>query len=481
MKPFDVYFTNHIGSKGNNIALMLRDAVIIGVIVFLASILGIITRPVGHLASFWPANPLLLGILLRRPHLVNWPTMIMVSIGFVSADFIFDNDIGKLLWLCLANLVSVLTSYMLLMHLDNEDRHLLRPRSMLYLFVGCSISAFCTAIFAQQTRWIFVETTFNIDWRGWFSSELANSMAILPMVLAAPSLKWPLQRPTLSINVQMLAPILLLLLSLIAGMIIGGPGAIAFPIPALLWCAIRSDVFVTTILTWLTSAWMMVSIGLGWLDLSVASSLSEVLISTRIGVALMSMAPIAVACNTVASNAMMRRLHASATRDMLTNALTRREFLQQGHNLINDLAVSKRPVAVMMCDIDHFKRINDTYGHATGDKVLSMFAQYVRSALRDTDLFGRLGGEEFAVILPGILPDNAMTIAELIRVAFAQAWVEEDIPATTVSIGLVTAQQITTSLDTLLLEADKALYQAKNQGRNCVHMWDMASVAQSAS
>ncbi|BAM89372.1 putative diguanylate cyclas [Bradyrhizobium oligotrophicum S58] len=158
----------------------------------------------------------------------------------------------------------------------------------------------------------------------------------------------------------------------------------------------------------------------------------------------------------------------AATTDPLTGLLNRRGFADACAQMIDREAREQRPVSVLIFDIDHFKSINDSFGHAEGDEVLKLFAKVVVDNLRLTDLSGRIGGEEFAALLPCSI-DEAMVAAERVREAFAASGVVcEDKPVdTTVSIG-VAGGPACTELDVLLAAADTALYKAKRSGRNRV-------------
>ncbi|MGJ5070657.1 diguanylate cyclase [Bradyrhizobium oligotrophicum] len=158
----------------------------------------------------------------------------------------------------------------------------------------------------------------------------------------------------------------------------------------------------------------------------------------------------------------------AATTDPLTGLLNRRGFAESCAQLIEREAREQRPVSVLIFDIDHFKSINDRFGHAEGDEVLKIFADVVVNNLRLTDLSGRIGGEEFAALLPCSI-EEAMVAAERVREAFAASGVvREDQPVdTTVSIG-VAGGPGGIELDVLLAAADTALYKAKRSGRNRV-------------
>jgi diguanylate cyclase (GGDEF)-like protein len=158
----------------------------------------------------------------------------------------------------------------------------------------------------------------------------------------------------------------------------------------------------------------------------------------------------------------------AASTDPLTGLFNRRGFAEACARVIDREANAGRPVSVMICDIDHFKSINDRFGHPAGDEILKLFATVVVSNLRISDLSGRIGGEEFAALLPCPL-DEGVVAAERVREAFqASGIVVEDGPVdTTVSIG-VAGGPAGTELEVLLAAADTALYQAKRSGRNRV-------------
>ncbi|WP_024575255.1 MULTISPECIES: GGDEF domain-containing protein [unclassified Afipia] len=158
----------------------------------------------------------------------------------------------------------------------------------------------------------------------------------------------------------------------------------------------------------------------------------------------------------------------AASIDPLTGLLNRRGFSEATSRMIEREAKAGRPVTVMIFDIDHFKSVNDRFGHATGDDVLQVFANVVVASLRITDLVGRVGGEEFAALLPCSM-DEALVAAERVREAFETCGVAiDDVPLeTTVSIG-VAGGPANTELEVLMASADTALYQAKRGGRNRV-------------
>ena len=158
----------------------------------------------------------------------------------------------------------------------------------------------------------------------------------------------------------------------------------------------------------------------------------------------------------------------AASMDPLTGMFNRRGFAEATARVIEREALAGRPVTVMILDIDHFKSINDRFGHPAGDEILKLFSTVMVNNLRLSDLSGRVGGEEFAALLPCALEEGVL-VAERVREAFAASGivVDEGPVDTTVSIG-VAGGPAGTELEVLLAAADTALYQAKRGGRNRV-------------
>jgi diguanylate cyclase (GGDEF)-like protein len=169
----------------------------------------------------------------------------------------------------------------------------------------------------------------------------------------------------------------------------------------------------------------------------------------------------------VSERTVARHKNAAAV-DPLTGMFNRRGFSEACARVIEREATAGRPVTVLIFDIDHFKGINDRFGHPAGDEILKLFSTVVVNNLRISDLSGRIGGEEFAALLPCALEEGVL-VAERVREAFeaSDIVVEEGKVDTTVSIG-VAGGPAGTELEVLLAAADTALYQAKRSGRNRV-------------
>jgi diguanylate cyclase (GGDEF)-like protein len=158
-----------------------------------------------------------------------------------------------------------------------------------------------------------------------------------------------------------------------------------------------------------------------------------------------------------------------ANKDGLTGLMNRRHFMQIAEVELQRAQRYRRPVTVAMADLDYFKKLNDTYGHAAGDLVLKTFADLVREALRQSDLVCRYGGEEFAFLFPEIAPGDAAKLAERLRLRCAETDVglpDGRTVKVTVSIGLADASEC--PIEIALKHADEALYDAKHLGRNTI-------------
>jgi diguanylate cyclase (GGDEF)-like protein/PAS domain S-box-containing protein len=164
-------------------------------------------------------------------------------------------------------------------------------------------------------------------------------------------------------------------------------------------------------------------------------------------------------------------LQTQAQVDALTEVANRRHFLDLGNRALAQARRHHYPLTVLMLDIDHFKQVNDTYGHQVGDRVLRTFAQLCRQSLREEDLLGRIGGEEFAIILPHADIEAACANARRIRERFASTIIRlaDAVQfSCSVSIGVSDLNPPHLGLEDLLQQADLALYQAKHEGRNRV-------------
>jgi diguanylate cyclase (GGDEF)-like protein len=168
-----------------------------------------------------------------------------------------------------------------------------------------------------------------------------------------------------------------------------------------------------------------------------------------------------------------QKLEAYATTDPLSGAKNRRYFLPLLEHEINRARRSIHRLSLLMLDIDHFKNVNDSFGHPTGDLVIRNLSSVCQQVARNIDIVARYGGEEFAILLTGCDLKQAAHVAERIRAKTAdQAMVSENGKpfSYTVSIGVAELLNNDSDTDTLISRVDKALYEAKQHGRNCVFL-----------
>lgn len=167
--------------------------------------------------------------------------------------------------------------------------------------------------------------------------------------------------------------------------------------------------------------------------------------------------------------ALQSELHRLATCDVLTGASNRRHFFEQAATLFAEARASGQPLAFLLLDIDDFKKINDSHGHQMGDRVLQRVAHCGAYVLRRDDLFGRIGGEEFAALFPACDAEQARQLAERLQreVQRLQFTGESGSFGVTISQG-ITALGAGDALDDLYARADAAMYQAKHQGKDCI-------------
>ena len=164
-----------------------------------------------------------------------------------------------------------------------------------------------------------------------------------------------------------------------------------------------------------------------------------------------------------------------ATVDALTGLLRRDEFENQVEGLVESSTESNKSLSLILCDIDHFKRVNDTYGHLAGDKVIARLGSLINSMLRDGDFAGRIGGEEFAIVLKNSNAQTARLFAEQLRTACGATRFPSPLEGVQITCSFGTSQNIGKGgYRAMFADADKALYRAKDLGRDRVIVAEQA-------
>ena len=451
-------------------------AAALGIMVFAACIWGTLSRPVAFLASFWPANALMLGLLLRRPELAQtYLGWMWGAIGFVTSSILMGDSAAAVVWLSFSNLAGVYAGWQFFKRLDRNTVLLRGTLSALCLLCGCIVAAAGEALVGFRATPILFGGIAKDAFLMWFTSALMCGMLVLPVVLTAPSfaqirrIQWNtcIER----FNVLHLAPLIAVVACEVAAAMLGGPGSLVFSVPALIWCALRYSLFSTALLCFAVGLTKSYTASLGLITFTPDHMVDA--ISLRLGITLLSLGPLAVASSQAVRNELLNKLHYAARHDGLTGVLGRNTFLEQCASWLHRLANERRPAAVLMIDLDNFKKVNDTYGHAAGDELLRGFTQLIQKQLRHSDVLGRMGGEEFAILMPNVSHTEALVQAERLCEATRNqtfTYAEYGELRITVSIGMVhqDAPPKNTLIEHLLREADHALYEAKGTGRNRV-------------
>ncbi|WP_322995490.1 GGDEF domain-containing protein [Castellaniella sp.] len=432
--------------------------------------------------GFWQANALLAGALLRVssiPHRYRWPGVIL---GVMAAYAYWYDGWDVALLNTLVNLSGVWLAWFLLHRVWPLDT-MRTPRAITHVLLAGLAASACTALAGLIGYQTSTPLPLDMPLRpiiGIFFQQWLGYSAILPVCLLPTSPGRSLidrRRSLARILHQLLAgsrqwPLLVLLGSILLAALLGGPGTAAFPVPALLICAYAYQQKTCAWLTLAASIALMVSHTQGWA--LVASDIPSVWVqvSLQIGLQMMVATPLMVSSSLMARNDLVQSLNQALDHDELTGAMSRQAFMRGATEYLQQSPAAFYGNCVMMLDIDHFKRLNDNHGHAAGDSVLREFARIIQSAIRPEDLFGRLGGEEFGIVLPNTTLRDSLEIGERLRKAVEEIrlYYDSDEPLrVTVSIGTIhDSQKPHATMTQLLALADQVMYQAKHEGRNRV-------------
>ncbi|MFK3659178.1 GGDEF domain-containing protein [Scandinavium sp. NPDC088450] len=443
----------------------LRNALVLFIITTLFYAIGAMLRMVQELSLFWPLNAVMAAIFARY----IWLNRIHYYVICYGAMLLYD--VMTTQWglaslvINASNMVFIIMVAQLVMR---DKRHAGRdpgPINALRLFYYCLVSAvFCALLGALGSVGIDRQTFMPLL-ADWFSEQFSTGVLILPCVM---TLTMPHQLT--GIRLKQLLPAFTLVLSVLASIAVGGAGSLAFPLPALIWCAIRYPLPVTCLLTLITGASEIILVANSVINLAVSGPLHTAqLFSTRLGIATLAISPVIVSTSVAAINNLIRQVSLRADFDFLTRVYSRSGLYE---------ALKKQPghpeqnLTVMLLDIDFFKSVNDNYGHECGDYVLAAFARQVHEAVGEKGLVARMGGEEFAVAAKTEDPLDGYQLAEKIRRRvenYVFQWRQQPLRIT-VSIGIgsgsVGNKAMIDIFNELLVEADEYLYRAKKAGRN---------------
>jgi hypothetical protein len=305
---------------------IIRDVLIVFIVVQAAALFGIVTRPVGFLAAVWPANAVLFGLMVRNPRLATLSGWLSAFVSYLAADIITGGAIGITVWLTAANIAGAFLGYNLCMRLAPEDRTLSRPISIVWLFAICMMAAGMAAAVGSGAARIVFDRDLVTGFTLWFTTELVNMLVFLPAILTWPGLAAFRALFRRKNDLLTWMPAILLAVMLVASPIVGGPGAFAYPIPALIWCALTYSLFTTALLTMCFSLIQLVSAAMGLLHAPSGSDELMVNVSIRLAISLLVLGPLAVACINAAREELLKRLHYTANHDADRRARARRFY-----------------------------------------------------------------------------------------------------------------------------------------------------------
>lgn len=418
------------------------------------------------LSTFGVANAVMLGLLARLQPWRNPYSYAALGLASLLANWMVGTSLAQAALLAAADTAGVVVGVWLLAQLPLPTLQLRRENSPLFVLLACLLASAVTTALRWPALAYSEAMMSSSELLLTLSTEFMNHVLVLPIVLTfKPHFQWQQQ------GWYNALPLFTLLASELLATLIGGPGAIAFTLPAFIWCALRYPLCVTASLFALFTLWKCQAFAMG--HLSMTSAYFADMVSLRIGLSLLWLGPLTVACSQASRNEVLQRLNYASQHDFLTRTLVRATFEQRSTTALARLRQSGAPAALLMLDIDHFKQVNDQHGHAMGDIVLQGFAAAITRQLRQSDLVGRYGGEEFCICLPGIGANDALRVAERLRAAvLAQPFTTQQGTRlhVTVSLGLVhyAAEALPDSVHAALTEADTLLYRAKAGGRNRV-------------
>ena len=444
----------------------LRNASTIFILTTLFYFVGAELRLVEALSLFWPLNGVMAGIFARYVFLNRLHYYAVSYVAMLMYDAVTTNWGIASVVINLSNMVFIVVVAVLI----QRDRRLMKktpdPLNALRLFNYCLIAALLCALLGAVGSVGIDSHTFWPLFADWFSEQFSTGVLVVPCML---TIGMPVRE--FRLRLEQLLPVIALIVSVVASVVIGGAGSLSFPLPALIWCAVRYPLPVTCLLTFVTGAIEIILVANSVINIAVATPLTTpMMFSARLGIATMAICPVLVSVSMAAINSLIRQVSLRADYDFLTQVYSRSGLYEALKH--EETHRHSRFLTVMLLDIDYFKSINDNYGHECGDQVLASFAQKVRQELGEKGVVARMGGEEFAVVAITASPQAGLLLAERLRKSVEEHlfhWHARTLHLTVsigVSNGSVVSGSLTEVFNKLLAEADEYLYRSKKAGRN---------------
>jgi diguanylate cyclase (GGDEF)-like protein len=390
----------------------------VGVILF--SLIGILSRPSGELATIWPANAFVLGMMLRIPALAKPLGWVSAGLGFMIADGLGSGLSVDAMWPNCCNLVSVAVAYLMLHSASKGGDDFGRPAAFLQFLsavVVGSLAAGVASVMLIPPSGSGGQPEAIVYWA---ASELVNYIALLPVFMYFPSRA---RRADVflvfrrRIRLRDLLPIGALLISLLAIVLIGSPAAVALVIPALLWCAGAYDRFFLALISFAFIICSLIAIRQGYVNVGGPIDSDMDVVATRMGVALVALVPLFVAAAIAMNTDLRLQLRGVAELDRITGLSNRRAFMEHGARFYEQSrrGRSSPNVALLLMEIDDLKDFVRRHGSMLQIQALKEFGKILRPMATDDILCGRLGNEGFGALLVGFDDAAAAQIAEQIE------------------------------------------------------------------
>lgn len=459
----------------------LTNAVVVFLLTTLFYFLGAMMRLVEELSLFWPLNAVMAGVFARYAFLRRWHYYFLSYAAMLVYDALTTSWGVASLMINFSNMVFIIIIAQLI---GTERRQMIKmpePVNALRLFGYCLLAALLCGFFGATGSVGINGQGFWSLLADWFGEQFSTGVLLLPGVL---TMSWP--RQPLQFSLQRGMPIVAVVVSVIASVVIGGAGSLAFPLPALIWCAVRYSLPFTSLITLLTGGVEIILLSSRVIDIAIGSPIGMPhMLSARLGIATMAICPVIVSVSVEAINRLIRQVSLRADYDFLTRVYSRSGLYEALNHV--DKRFADKHLSVMLLDIDYFKSVNDSYGHECGDLVLASFAQLIQRQLGERGVVARMGGEEFVVVATTTDPQEGMQLAEMLRQSvesYPFQWRQKTLHLT-VSIGIsngkTEAWQLTESFNSLLAAADENLYRSKKQGRNRTTQCDVTHKPASAA
>lgn len=448
-----------------------KNTLILFCVVVLFCVIGGKLRASLELSPFWPVNSILAAIIVRFPWL-HRPRYYLISYaGMVFSEQFFFGWRMQAFTVNIANIIFVFLVAALLIRRYSPVNASVRMIRALRIFPVCLAASIISSVWGALVAGGHYDETFFHAWSDWMSEEFSTGVLLLPFLLTQPGTN---QKLPAAWSLRQLLPGLSVVLSLVAVVLVGGGSCLSFPVPALIWCAIRYPLYVTSLITLLTGVTEILLLMKGFMHIQFQDTLLGLnqLFSARLSIATVAISPLIVAVSIDAIVQLNRQLALRANHDFLTRLLSRSGLYEKLRQYDISGKMISQHSGVILIDIDYFKSINDNFGHDAGDRVLEEIAHRINHVVGEAGAVCRFGGEEFVIVLFGYNNHQIFALAEDIRLAVGSEHfvLHGDAVHLTISLGIagMTCQKkgCKETVNQLISIADKNLFRSKRNGRN---------------